>query len=61
MDTLAASISEESETLEDVIEPYLMQKGFLDRTSKGRVATRFAYSYLGVEWDTVESNQQALF
>jgi Holliday junction DNA helicase RuvB len=48
VDTLAASMSEEAETLEDVIEPYLLQKGFLDRTAKGRVATALAYDYLGV-------------
>ena len=41
VDTLAASMSEESETLEDVIEPYLLQKGYLDRTAKGRMATDF--------------------
>ncbi|MEW5784810.1 MAG: Holliday junction branch migration DNA helicase RuvB [Bacillota bacterium] len=49
LDTLAASISEEPETLEDVYEPYLMQLGFLKRTSRGRAATRDAYSYLGLE------------
>lgn len=61
VDTLAASMSEESETLEDVIEPYLLQKGFIDRTSKGRVATQLAYSYLGVECNTVDISQQSLF
>ena len=48
VDTLAASMSEESETLEDVIEPYLLQQGFIDRTSKGRLATSLAYEYMGV-------------
>jgi holliday junction DNA helicase RuvB len=48
VDTLAACLSEESETLEDVIEPYLLQKGFLDRTSKGRMATALAYDYMGI-------------
>lgn len=48
LDTLATSISEEPETLEDVYEPYLMQLGFLKRTARGRVATREAYSYLKI-------------
>lgn len=50
IDTLAASISEESDTIEDVYEPYLLQLGFLDRTPRGRVATRRAYEHLGVEY-----------
>jgi Holliday junction DNA helicase RuvB len=48
LDTLAASISEESDTIEDVYEPYLLQLGFLDRTKRGRVATRRAYEHLGI-------------
>lgn len=48
LDTLAASISEESETLEDVYEPYLMKLGYIKRTSRGRVATREAYNYLDI-------------
>jgi Holliday junction DNA helicase RuvB len=47
--TLAASIGEESDTVEDVYEPYLLQLGFVKRTSKGRVATRLAYKYMGIE------------
>lgn len=46
LDTLAAASSEEPETIEDVYEPYLMQIGFLQRTPRGRVATRAAYEYL---------------
>lgn len=46
LDTLAAATSEESETIEDVYEPYLMQIGFLQRTPRGRIATRAAYEYL---------------
>lgn len=46
LDTLAASISEESETLEDVYEPYLMKLGLLKRTPRGRMVTREAYRYL---------------
>lgn len=50
VDTLAASLNEESETLEDVYEPYLMQLGMLQRTPKGRQATLAAYQYLGVPY-----------
>ncbi len=50
IDTLATSISEEVETVEDVYEPYLMQLGFLQRTSRGRMATPRAYEYLGVSY-----------
>src|SRR5690348_10353379 len=48
VETLAASISEEVETIEDVLEPYLLQLGFLARTPRGRVATRLAYEHLGM-------------
>ena len=47
LDTLAAAIGEEKDTIEDVIEPYLLQQGFLNRTPRGRVATHQAYSHLG--------------
>jgi holliday junction DNA helicase RuvB len=47
VDTLAAATSEESDTIEDVYEPYLIQLGFLQRTPRGRVATRRAYEHLG--------------
>jgi len=49
LETLAAMIGEETETLEDVYEPYLMQKGFLGRTPRGRVALPKAYEHLGLE------------
>jgi Holliday junction DNA helicase RuvB len=49
IETIAASISEEADTIMDVYEPYLMQVGFLQRTPRGRVATRHAYSHLGLE------------
>ena len=48
LDTLAATINEESVTLEDVYEPYLMQMGFLTRTPRGRCVTRKAYEHLGI-------------
>ena len=46
LDTLAAAIGEEKDTIEDVIEPYLLQQGFLNRTPRGRVATHQAYTHL---------------
>ena len=49
IETIAASISEESDTIMDVYEPYLMQIGFLQRTPRGRMVTRHAYSHLGIE------------
>lgn len=47
LDTLAAAIGEDSDTIEDVYEPYLIKNGFLNRTPKGRVVTDFAYDHLG--------------
>jgi len=49
LSTIAASISEEPDTIMDVVEPYLLQLGFLDRTPQGRTATRLAYEHLGME------------
>jgi Holliday junction DNA helicase RuvB len=48
LNTIAASISEEPDTIMDVVEPYLLQLGFLERSSQGRTATRLAYEHLGV-------------
>ena len=48
IETLAATINEEVETIEDVYEPYLMQIGFLARTPRGRIATNLAYEHLGI-------------
>lgn len=50
LETLAATINEESITLEDVYEPYLLQSGFLTRTPRGRCVTRKAYEHLGIEY-----------
>ena len=50
LETLAATINEEAVTLEDVYEPYLLQKGFLTRTPRGRCATKRAYEHLGIEF-----------
>jgi len=56
LDTLAASVGEDADTIMDIYEPYLIQLGFLDRTPRGRLATRLAYQHLGVEytakWET---------
>ncbi|HEV2580186.1 MAG TPA: Holliday junction branch migration DNA helicase RuvB [Ktedonobacteraceae bacterium] len=49
LDTLAASTSEDSETIEDVYEPYLLQLGFIARTPRGRITTRLAYKHLGLD------------
>jgi len=51
LDTIAASISEESDTITDVYEPFLMQLGFLERTPRGRVATPRAYEHLGLPYN----------
>lgn len=64
IDTLAAATSEESDTIMDVYEPYLIQLGFLHRTPRGRMATRLAYEHLGVKVPSSVDNvsaQQALF
>lgn len=50
LDTLASAVGEESVTIEDVCEPFLMQLGFLARTPRGRVATKLAYEHLGFEY-----------
>jgi holliday junction DNA helicase RuvB len=57
LDTIAASISEEADTITDVYEPFLMQLGFLDRTSRGRVATRAAYEHLGIKYTRVDQQR----
>jgi holliday junction DNA helicase RuvB len=59
LDTIAAAISEESDTIEDVYEPYMIQNGFLNRTPRGRVATLAAYQHFGRSVPT--SLQAALF
>lgn len=63
LETLAAAIGEEAVTLEDVYEPYLMQIGFLQRTPRGRVATKAAYLHLDVPYPEpqADAQQQTLF
>jgi len=50
LDTIGAALSEEPDTIMDVVEPYLLQLGFLDRTPRGRIATRLAYEHLGLAY-----------
>ena len=54
LETIAASISEEADTIMDVVEPYLLQRGFLDRTQRGRVVTHAAYDHLGLPFNGPE-------
>jgi Holliday junction DNA helicase RuvB len=51
LETLAASIQEEKNTIEDVYEPYLLQEGFIERSPRGRMATRSAYEHFGIKKD----------
>ena len=61
VNTIAASISEEAETIEEVYEPYLIQLGFLNRTSRGRMATELAYEYFQVKRKLRDGEQPGLF
>ncbi|QJD57534.1 Holliday junction branch migration DNA helicase RuvB [Pseudomonas sp. gcc21] len=62
VDSLAAAISEERHTIEDVLEPYLIQQGFIMRTPRGRVVTRHAYLYFGLDLPaTMEQMSRDLF
>jgi len=59
LDTLAASINEDSDTIMDVWEPYLLQLGFIERTPRGRVATKLAHDYLGRTYSKLDPSDQA--
>ena len=59
LETLAASLNEDSDTIMDVWEPYLLQLGFLDRTPRGRIATRLAHEHLGRPFPLLEPSDQA--
>lgn len=61
LNTIAASVSEEPDTIMDVVEPYLLQLGYLERTSQGRQATRSAYEHLGFDYQQKDQQQQKLF
>lgn len=59
LETISAAIGEESVTIEDVYEPYLMQIGFLARTPRGRIVTPAGYKHLGIEQNNTENPQQS--
>lgn len=59
LDTIAASISEEADTIMDVVEPYLLQLGFIERTSRGRVATAHAYEHLDLPLPPKKRQEEA--
>ncbi|MEA3407403.1 MAG: Holliday junction branch migration DNA helicase RuvB [Chloroflexota bacterium] len=61
LDTISAAINEDADTIMDVYEPYLIQLGFLERTPRGRVATRSAYEHLRRPWSQEETQQGRLF
>ncbi len=58
LDTIAATIGEEADTVEDVYEPFLMQIGFINRTPRGRMATRLAYEHFGISYPNRMSNDE---
>jgi Holliday junction DNA helicase RuvB len=60
LDTIAASICEEADTIMDVYEPYLLQLGFIDRTPRGRVATKLAYGHLGIPYEKEQPQARLL-
>jgi Holliday junction DNA helicase RuvB len=60
LSTIAASISEEPDTIMDVVEPYLLQLGFLERTSQGRVATQHAYEHLNIPYPQQDTQPRLL-
>jgi Holliday junction DNA helicase RuvB len=57
LDTIAASIGEAADTIMDVVEPYLLQLGFIERTPRGRMATRLAYEHLGISDERIEQGR----
>ena len=61
LNTIAASLSEEEDAIEEIYEPYLMQLGLLDRTQRGRVATALAYKYFGLDPAATGRRQPHLF
>ena len=65
LSTLAAALNEDAQTIEDIYEPYLIQKGLLERTPRGRKATRNTWDYLGIpvspHFIQLQQNQQSLF
>ena len=57
LDTIAATVGEDSDTIEDVYEPYLMQIGFINRTPRGRMVTRLAYEHFGFPFNSGEEDK----
>ena len=61
LETLAATINEDANTIEDVYEPYLMQIGFIARTPRGRVCLKGAYEHLGIWMSEKQRSQLSMF
>ncbi len=61
LDTIAASISEEADTIMDVYEPFLLQLGFIERTPRGRAATKLACEHLGITYKKSQSPQASFW
>jgi Holliday junction DNA helicase RuvB len=61
VDTLAAALSEPRDAIEDIIEPFLIQKGFIQRTPRGRLATSLAFRHLGLTEPQRDASQFGLF
>ena len=59
-DTLAAALSEERDTIEEVVEPFLLKLGFLQRTPRGRIISQLGYKYLGIRMPTKQPKQYDL-
>jgi Holliday junction DNA helicase RuvB len=61
VETMAAALSEPRDAIEDIIEPYLIQKGFVQRTPRGRLLTGHAFTHLGLAEPTRDASQFGLF
>lgn len=61
LDTIAAAINEDAGTIEDVIEPYLLQLGFIARTPRGRICLKGAYEHLGIKFTEAKAKQMSIF
>jgi Holliday junction DNA helicase RuvB len=61
LSTISAAINEERDSIEEIIEPYLLQIGFLNRTPRGRMATRLAYEHFGLDVPTRSTVEPSLF
>ena len=61
LDTISATIGEESHTIEDVYEPYLLQIGFLQRTPRGRIVTPLVYEHFGMEMPKYDGDAKAAY